>query len=73
MPATLSPGKALEDLPAIVARLGIPQTTISYWVGNNLHRDGNNNSTNITLPATLSPGKAPSGHGSTLAATLTRD
>lgn len=35
--------------PAIVARLGIPQTTISYWVSNNLHRDGNNNSSKITL------------------------
>lgn len=35
--------------PAIVARLGIPQTTISYWVSNNLHRDSNNNSSKITL------------------------
>jgi len=31
--------------PAIVAKLGIPQTTISYWVSKNLHRDGSNNST----------------------------
>ncbi|MBA7568641.1 hypothetical protein ES708_10375 [subsurface metagenome] len=34
--------------PAIVAKLGIPQTTISYWVSNNARRNGNNNSTAIT-------------------------
>lgn len=34
--------------PQIVARLGVPQRTISHWVSHNSHRDGSHNSTTFT-------------------------